>query len=304
MADQVPAPLGVVAHYNLLERLEPAGPGELYRARDTRLGRTVAVRLLRDPAPAGGDSTALLTEAKALQVLTHPNVTALFDAGLHDGLPYFVFEFLQGQALRAEMGGGVLGVHRAVDIAVQIADAVASAHAAGFLHGGLSPDSVFISAKGRVKVPAFPLASRHGFPAGARQAQLLDSPAPEETAGAAPDVRSDVYSVGAILFEMLTARVPQPRGSAAPSATNPRVPAALDAVVLKAVAPNPARRYPDLLPLLAELRALRTALERSDEADEPVAASSAGRARPARLGLVLAGMAMAAALAWWLLSGR
>src|SRR5688572_30924294 len=106
MSDAAPVPVGVVAHYNLLERLEPAGPGELFRARDTRLGRTVAVRLLpADFATDEADRAALLEKARTLIALSHPNVTTLFQAGEHDGRVFLAFEFLKGQSLRAEMAG-------------------------------------------------------------------------------------------------------------------------------------------------------------------------------------------------------
>src|SRR5688572_29986467 len=137
MSGSAPAPLGVVARYNLLERLEPAGPGELYRARDTRLGRTVAIRVL--PAAYAGDAARraeLLLKAQSLIALSHPNVTTLFETGEHEGRLYLAFEFFKGQSLRAEMAGRAMNVRRAVELAIQMADAVADAHAAGFVHGG------------------------------------------------------------------------------------------------------------------------------------------------------------------------
>src|SRR3989442_11484534 len=118
MSSSVPAPLGTVKHYNLLERLEPSGPGELYRARDTRLGRTVTVRLL--PADYPRDTAGrerLLESVRALTVVSHPNVTALFDAGEHEGRPFPVFEFLKGQSLRVEAGGPALKVRPAFGLA-------------------------------------------------------------------------------------------------------------------------------------------------------------------------------------------
>src|SRR5688572_27978459 len=106
MSADVPAPLGVVGRYNLLERLEPAGPGELYRARDTKLGRTVAIRLLPPEfAPTVTARAALLATARGLAALSHPNVTTLFEADEEDGRIYLAFEYLKGQSLRAEMGG-------------------------------------------------------------------------------------------------------------------------------------------------------------------------------------------------------
>src|SRR6266850_1036833 len=164
MTTSVPGPIAVISHYNLLERLAPAGPGELFRARDTRKGRTVVVRVLPE-------------------------------------------------------------------------EYVADAHACGYVHGGLSPDSVVITAKGHAKIPAFALASREGF-AAPGEATLHDYDSPEEARGLPSDERSDIYSVCAVLFEMLTGRRPLHRGAAAPSANNRHVPPELDEVVLKAVAPN------------------------------------------------------------------
>jgi serine/threonine-protein kinase len=261
-----PAPLGVVAHYNLLEQLERSGPGDLYRARDTKAGRTVAVRLL--PADFTSDREALIAQAKGLTALSHPNVTTLFDVGEHEGRVYFAFEFQKGQSLRAESAGRPLNVRRAVEIAIQIADAVADAHAAGFVHGGLSPESIVISAKGRAKIPAFELAAQSGFEHDGREARLRDYESPEEANGQPPDDRSDIYSVGAILYEMLTTRRPMHRGASAPSASNPKVPKEIDALVLKALAPNPASRYQSAVGFAGELRASIAVLDQLDVAGE------------------------------------
>ncbi|MBI2188046.1 MAG: serine/threonine protein kinase [Acidobacteria bacterium] len=255
-------PLGVVAHYNLLERLDPAGPGELYRARDTRLGRTVSLRLLpsefaRDAETRG----ALLERVRSLAALSHPNIIALFDAGEDDGRLYLVYEFLKGQSLRAEMAGRPMNVRRAVELAVQMADAIADAHAAGFIHGGLSPDSIAVTARGHVKIPAFELTAHGGFDVEGGAVRLRDYESPEEARGQYADERSDIYSVGALLYEMLTTRRPLHRGAAAPSASNRHVPRELDDVVLKAVAPNPDSRYQSAATLAAELRTVAAILE-------------------------------------------
>ena len=177
------------------------------------------------------------------------------------------------------MAGRQMKVRRAIEVAVQIADAVSDAHAAGFVHGGLSPDSIVITAKGHAKIPAFELASRAGFEPNTVEARLHDYDAPEEAKGEEADERSDVYSVGAILYEMLTTRRPLHRGSAAPSATNGHVPAELDHVVLKAVAPNPASRFQSAAVLAAELRATVAILNSRDVAgdeDERSVAPAAG----------------------------
>jgi serine/threonine protein kinase len=296
----VPAPIGTVAHYNLLERLEPSGPGELFRARDTRLGRTVTVRLLPRGFPADAAERArLLESAKTVIPLSHPNVTTLFDAGEHDGRVFLVFEYLKGQSLRAEMAARPLNVRRAIEVAVQIADGIAEAHSAGFIHGGLSPDTIVITAKGRAKIPAFELASRGGFESTDGGVRLRDYDSPEEARGLAADDRSDIYSVGAVLYEMLTTKRPLHKGAAAPSASNANVPKELDEVVLRAVAPNPERRYQSAATFAAELRSIGAILDvrGSVAAEEEEAPPANSIARIFLLALVI--FAVLGALAWY-----
>ena len=298
MSDAAPAPIGVIAHYNLLERLEPSGPGELYRARDTRLGRTVAVRLL--PADFTADRQQLIASARGLSALSHPNVTALFGVGEHEGRVYLAFEFQKGQSLRAESAGRAMNVRRAVEIAIQIADAVADAHAHGFGHGGLSPDSVVISAKGRAKIPAFELASQSGFDQHSNQGRLIDYEAPEEARGEHPDDRSDVYSVGAILYETLTTRRPMHRGASAPSASNPKVPKELDEIVLKALAPNPNSRFQSAVAFAGALRGSIAVLDALGVAGEEEDLAETRSTSFGRVAVMAGGMLIvAAALAWW-----
>ncbi|HKH71356.1 MAG TPA: serine/threonine-protein kinase [Vicinamibacterales bacterium] len=292
-----PAPIGVVAHYNLLERLEPSGPGDLYRARDTKAGRTVAVRLL--PADFTSDPATLISQARGLTSLSHPNVTTLFEVGEHEGRVYFAFEFQKGQSLRAEAAGRPMNVRRAIEIAIQIADAVSDAHAAGFVHGGLSPESIVISAKGRAKIPAFELAAQGGFEHDGREARLRDYESPEEANGQAPDDRSDIYSVGAILYEMLTTRRPMHRGASAPSASNPKVPKEIDAVVLKALAPNPASRYQSAIGLAGELRAAISVLDQLGIAGEEEELAQTSTTSIRRVVTMAAVLLVFAVLAWW-----
>ena len=298
MSDQVPGPLAVVSHYNLLERLEPAGPGELFRARDTRLGRTVVVRLLPRSAAAPQTPQAYIEELRALKALSHPNAIAVFDAGEHEGQIFIVFEFVKGQSLRSEMGGRPINVRRVVDLGIQMADAVADAHAYGYLHAGLSLGSIVVTAKGHAKIPARALASREGF-VSRGDATLQDHLSPEEAQGLPPDERSDVYSVGAVLYELLAARPPLHRGSAAPSAANRHVPRALDDVVLKAVAPKPGNRYESAATLASDLRHVSALLDAQelpgDEPDQQPTGSSVGIVLVWAV-VVIAGVA---AVLWW-----
>ena len=298
MTEAAPAPIGVIAHYNLLERLELSGPGDLFRARDTKLGRTVAVRLL--PEDFTVDRQKLIAGARGLSALSHPNVTALFDVGEHDNRVYLAFEFQKGQSLRAESAGRPMNVRRAVEIGIQIADAIAEAHAHGYGHAGLSPDSVVISATGRAKIPAFGLASQSGFD---QDGRLIDYVAPEEAGGEAPDDRSDVYSVGAIVYETLTNRRPLHGGASAPSLSNPNVPEEVDKVMLKVLAPNPDERFQSAVAFVGALRGLIAVLDAlgvAGEEEELAQTKSTSGARVATLAALL--LIATAVLVWWFLN--
>ncbi len=283
MGSTAPAPLGVIAHYNLLERLDPAGPGDLFRARDTHRGRTVTIRLLPGSFEADPDSRrAFVARAQTMIATSHPNVTTVFDVGEQAGRLYLVFEFLKGQSLRAEMAGRAMNVRRAVELAVQMADAIADAHAAGFIHGGLSPDSIVITAKGHAKIPPLEFATRGGFDQNDGTSRLSDYDSPEEARGEAADERADIYSIGAILYEMLSTRRPPHRGAAAPSVSNRHVPPEVDDVVLRAVAPNPNSRLQSAATFAAELRSVSAILDvrggASDEDQEEPPAANVSRA--------------------------
>jgi serine/threonine-protein kinase len=183
-----------------------------------------------------------------------------------------------------------------------MSDAVADAHAAGFLHGGLSPESIVVTAKGHAKIPAFDLASHGGLEETGTGVRLRDYESPEEARGERPDERSDVFSVGAILYEMLTTRRPHHRGAAAPSASNPHVPRELDEIVLKAVAPNRDTRIQGAAVLAAELRRVGAVVDArggaGDEEDvhvEPAANTSR------LLVIAVAVLAAIALITWWIL---
>src|SRR4029453_14123049 len=275
MTTSVPGPIAVIDHYNLLERLEPAGPGELFRARDTKKGRTVAIRILPADFVDSANRRAFIESARGLSCVSHPNVPTLFDIGQHDGRIFIVFEYLKGQSLRSEMGGRPMNVRRALELGIQMADAIANAHACGYAHCGLSPDSVVITAKGHAKIPALALASRDGF--APDTAELHDYDAPEEARGLPSDERSDIYSVGAVMYETLTGRRPMHRGAAAPSASNPHAAPERDEGMLRAVAPNPDNRYQSAAAFAAQLRSVDAVLDArgtlSDEEDHDEATS-------------------------------
>jgi serine/threonine protein kinase len=301
MTTAVPGPIAVIDHYNLLERLEPAGPGELFRARDTKKGRTVAIRLLPPDFVDIAGRRAFIESARGLSALSHPNVTTLFDIGQHHDRIFIVFEYLRGQSLRSEMGGRPMNVRRALELGIQMADAIANAHACGYAHCGLSPDSVVITAKGHAKIPALALASRDGF-AASDAAELRDYDAPEEARGLPSDERSDIYSVGAVMYETLTGRRPLHRGAAAPSASNPHVPPELDEVLLKAVAPNPDNRYESAAAFAAQLRSVSALLDTRGALGDEEDHGEETTHNLTRVFLMAAAILLGAgALAWWFL---
>ena len=148
-----------IAHFEVLALIGAGGMGEVYRARDTRLGRDVAIKVL--PAEFATDPDRLRRfelEARAVAALSHPNVLAIFDVGTHEAIPYLVTELLEGESLRDRLNAGGLTVRKAADTAVQIAQGLAAAHEKGIVHRDLKPENVFITKDGHVKILDFGIA--------------------------------------------------------------------------------------------------------------------------------------------------
>ena len=182
--------LGSVAHYNLLERIGEGVLGDVYRARDTKVGRTVALKLQREPLPSGRRHERLVDDARAAAKISHPNIATLFDVGYYEGRLYLAYEFVKGTTLRQQMEGRPMNSRHALDLAAQVADALAHAHANGVIHKDLSPDTIVETAKGSAKVLDF------GMSAWTRGGQT------RALAAAAP------HSVGAEAIGILSLRVP------------------------------------------------------------------------------------------------
>src|SRR5436190_20647991 len=209
--------MSVIAHYNVLERIGEGGIGELFRARDTKVGRTVALKVVA-PSIAGNPDRLhrLLEDAHAAAALSHPNIGTLWDVGEADGQTYLAYEFAAGRSLREESGGVAMNPRRALDLAVQIADGVADAHARGIIHGDLRPETVMVTAKGSAKILDFGMApwTRGGAAraAAARNPDTLTPDAvsivaylsPEQAIGGAIDARTDVFTLGTIAYELVT----------------------------------------------------------------------------------------------------
>ena len=316
-----------IAHYNILEPLGEGGLGPVYRARDTRVGRTVALKVV--PAPAFPDAAAraqFLDAARAAAKLSHPNIATLFDVGEHDGGAYLAYEFASGATVREEMAGRSVAPRRTVDIAIQIADALADGHAHGILHGDVRPDNIIITPKGSAKLLEFGLSA--WTRAGRLRARAASAPgslppdamaivgymSPEQALGGAVDPRTDVFSLGVVLYEMLTGTHPFAGAGAAAtivniihatpaaaSAAGREVPAEIDPLLARALATDLDERQQSAASLSAELRSLGAMLDvRSGDAAEGdrVNFDDAGMDAAAWVAIVVV-LALLGAAAWY-----
>jgi eukaryotic-like serine/threonine-protein kinase len=205
--------------YEILSPLGAGGMGEVYRARDTRLGREVAIKVL--PEALARDAERLRrfeTEARAVAALNHPNILSIHDIGKHDGAPYLVSECLEGQSLRQELSGGALPLRRAVEYGTEIAQGLAAAHDKGIIHRDLKPENIFVTRDGRIKILDFGLAKLAKPEASSDEGVTLEAVptsagvvlgtvgymSPEQVKGEPADARSDIFSLGTILYEMLS----------------------------------------------------------------------------------------------------
>jgi serine/threonine protein kinase len=285
-----------IAHYKILEPLGPGGLGEVYRARDTRLGRTVAVKVL--PAFVTQNPVrlqSLLDTASTLVELSHPNIAMLFESGSDGDQWFLVFEFVQGQPLSSVVMGRPLNVRRALEFAINLADALADAHAREIFHGDIRPETIMITPKDRAKFMNFGLSA---FTAGglARLESAAPYVSPEGLAGKPADAQSDLYSLGAVLFEMLTGRQ-RARGQVL-SAINPAVPAEIEQIVGRMLAANVESRARSAATIGAELRSIAAVIDTRTEASEAASASEPlpGRAERTRTTTVIALVVILAAL--------
>jgi Tol biopolymer transport system component len=217
----------VLGHYRVLEKVGSGGMGEVYRASDERLGRDVALKILKPSLAHDQDRLRRFEqEARAAATLNHPNVVAIFDIGMYEGAPYIVSEMLDGRTLRERLLEGALSRRQAVDYAIQIAQGLVAAHEKRIVHRDLKPENLFITKDGRIKILDFGIAklmnSEFGSDSGepgsvahmttqTRSGAVLGTVAymsPEQLRGKAVDHRSDIFSFGAIFYEMLAGKRP------------------------------------------------------------------------------------------------
>jgi beta-lactam-binding protein with PASTA domain/tRNA A-37 threonylcarbamoyl transferase component Bud32 len=247
--------------YQVETRIGAGGMAEVYRGFDQVLNRTVAIKVL---LPQMARDTSFVErfrrEAQAAARLNQPNIVGVYDTGADDGTQYIVMEFIEGRTLAEFMATGRRPTpSQAAEIAQKIAAAIAAAHAQGVIHRDIKPGNVMITRDGVIKVMDFGIARVLGPETAPQTSAVLGTASylsPEQAQGGPVDARTDIYSLGAVLYELLTARPPFTGDSpvavaykqvneapAVPSSLNPDVPARLDAVVMKALSKNPSNRY-------------------------------------------------------------
>jgi Tol biopolymer transport system component len=295
-----------IGHFEVVELLGAGAMGAVYRARDSRLDRDVAIKLLPDAFSRDADRLRRFEhEARAVARLTHPHIVALYDVGTHEGSPFIVMELLEGETLRGRIAGRPLPPRKAIEYGIQIADALAAAHAHGLVHRDIKPDNLFVSRDGRLKILDFGLAKLldTGAPIGTAADTLtlvgfVGTPAyaaPEQIRGHAADNRADLFGVGVVLYEMASGVSPFRRDTLPETMTailneEPPVPppgtdwpVGFSRVVQHCLEKNPAQRF-------QHARDLGFALEAVDaSASSPVAAT--GRRVDVRVLLLVAALA-------------
>ncbi len=328
-----------ISHYRIVQRLGGGGMGVVYEAEDVRLGRRVALKFL--PEDLEKDRQALerfQREARAASALNHPNICTIHDIDQHDGRHFIAMELLEGGPLSARVAGHALSLDQWLDWGIQIADALDAAHSKGIVHRDIKPQNIFITARGQAKVLDFGLAKVQADRVPrtvAANAQTMDvgpehltSPgtamgtvaymSPEQARGEELDARTDLFSFGAVLYEMATGSVPFKgttsavifdgilnRTPTSPVRLNPELPPELERVINKALEKDRDLRYQSAPELRADLKRLKR--ERDSGRSSVVALPAA---EPARRNWRLAAVAIAAVIAvaavvgWWLLRPR
>jgi Tol biopolymer transport system component len=321
------APGTKLGPYEIVSLLGAGGMGEVYRARDSRLKREVAIKVLPQALSLDADRLRRFEqEALATAALNHPNILAVFDIGTYESAPYVVSELLEGETLRERLRGGSIAMRKTLDYALQIAHGLAAAHEKGIIHRDLKPENLFITKDGRVKILDFGLAKLTQREPGGRTALATATQAteagvvmgtagymsPEQVRGVAVDPRSDIFSFGAILYEMLSGKRAFHGDTTADTMsailredppdfneTNRNVSPALERIVQHCLEKNPESRFHSASDIAFDLEHLSGT---SGASARVAAVGSAPRHRKLLLALA-AGLAIAVvmlALGWWL----
>jgi tetratricopeptide (TPR) repeat protein/tRNA A-37 threonylcarbamoyl transferase component Bud32 len=322
-----------ISHYELVEPIGRDGPAEIYRARDLRLEREVAVKILRPEEMArAGALDRFHREARIASLVTHPHICAVHDSGDEGGQAFLVCELLEGRALDEVIAGSPMPAERMLEIAIQVAEALGAAHRRFIVHGTVKPSNVFITTDGHVKLlelgaaaaaAAGPADGTHTASAtttvgiasvsAARTGEFFHPcMSPEQVDGRPPDHRSDIWATGALLYHMATgsaafaadslaemAAAIAGRQPARPRSLNPRLPQAIERIIDRALQKDPAQRYQSVAELLDDLRQARRS---TDRPESTIGALSRYR-RTAAVGAAAALVAVLAlagtARGWW-----
>ncbi|PYS66733.1 MAG: hypothetical protein DMF73_20950, partial [Acidobacteria bacterium] len=299
--------------------------GEVYRARDEKLNRDVAIKVL--PASLSQDQDRLRRfeqEAQAAGALNHPNILAVYDVGMHDSSPYIVSELLEGETLRERLGGTAQPQRKAIDYAIQISHGLAAAHEKGIVHRDLKPENIFITKDGRVKILDFGIAKLIQADSGQQQTDIptrrvdtgpgvvigtVGYMSPEQVRGQAVDHRSDIFSFGAILYEMLSGRRAFHRESTADtisailkedpqdlSDTNQNISPGLERLMNHCLEKNPEARFHSARDLGFALEALSGSSSVSGQTLTALTALSTGSRMTKHLPWIVAGVLFIALL--------
>jgi serine/threonine protein kinase len=332
-----------ISHYRIIEKLGRGGMGEVYLAEDKRLGRKVAIKFL--PAEVATDERArqrLLREAKTAATLDHPNICSIYEVGEEDGHSFIVLQYIEGETLAARLKRQVPDLREALAIAAQVADALSEAHARGVIHRDIKPDNIMLATRGQVKVLDFGLAKTLRDPGilegDAQTGSMLSIPgmvmgtvpymSPEQVRGEELDCRSDIFSFGTVLYELLSGRRPFEAKSSAEviSAILTTEPPPIsrsslghcgsgeEQLIRKCLEKDAALRYQTIGDLIPDLQQIRREYETGQVTPrsgtttvkpKAITDDKGGRFRVSRLGLVLTSLALVLAAAGvWFFSFR
>jgi DNA helicase-2/ATP-dependent DNA helicase PcrA len=283
----------LIAHYRILEPIGTGGMGAVYKARDEKLHRVVALKLLPPDSTQQKDKRRrFLQEARAASALTHPHILTVYEIGEHEGKPYIAMEYIQGETLRQRIKSRALKVLDALEIAIQVADGLGKAHEYGIVHRDLKPENLMITHDGYAKILDFGIAKlvksqKRSLPADSTEKTLIQVEtqagmilgtvsymSPEQLLGQRVDLRSDIFSFGIVLYEMATGQPPFANGNKIdtmhailhqepkpPHVIRRDLPLELQRILAKALAKPPKERYQTIKELAKDLKALKRELE-------------------------------------------
>jgi serine/threonine protein kinase len=275
-----------IGQYKLLDRIGSGGIGDLFRARDTKVGRTVALKIVS--ADIVADATRrgqFLKDAAPLTSLNHPNIASVYEVGEDKGVLFLATEFVPGDTLNRVIAGRGLNARRAMDYGMQMADALAEAHAVGIVHGHLSTANVIVTPKGAVKILEFGLA-------------------PWTRSGRSNETRDDIFALGTVLFEIVAGRPFGDEFTAAEQrAISKEVPSELDEIIGRLLSSDPNRAYASPATAAADLRAAAEAVDRRTE-DRPVPVPPPPRKASHSFVWLIALAVVVVAVILWLAMGR